>query len=298
MSPDHPHTFSPLTIAVTGAAGMLGSDVVKAARRAGIITYALGKDHLDITDPESCRRALKGTRPSVVINCAAYTQVDLAESEPETAATVNGAGPRNIAATCREMGAHLVHVSTDYVFDGKKTEPYVPQDITHPINVYGETKLQGEQAIAETMEPGTWTIARTSWLFGANGPNFVRTMLRLAGENRDLKVICDQTGSPTYTVDLADALVAIAQARPGGILHTTGSGCCTWYDFAREIFAQSGVQPVSLSSCSTADYPTPATRPLNSRLCSANLAAAGIAELPHWKDALKRYLDETGDVHL
>lgn len=276
---------------------MLGSDVVKAARRAGVTTIALGKDQCDITQPDSCRRALQDARPSVVINCAAYTKVDLAESEPETAAAINGAGAGNIAEACREMGAHLVHVSTDYVFDGKKTDPYMPQDVTHPINVYGETKLQGEQAIAETMVPGTWTIARTSWLFGANGPNFVRTMLRLAGENRDLKVIGDQTGSPTYTADLAEALVAIAQARPGGILHTTGSGCCTWYEFAREIFEQSGVHPASLASCSTAEYPTPATRPLNSRLCRANLAAAGIAELPHWKDALKRYLAETGDVH-
>lgn len=286
----------PLTVAVTGAAGMLGADVLKALTQASLTPIALPRDLCDVTDADACRTALAAHRPHVVINCAAYTAVDKAESDEETASAVNAHGARNVALACAEIGAHLIHVSTDYVFSGTKELPYETTDPVAPRNAYGRTKLAGEEAVRDALPTSQWAIVRTSWLYGAAGPNFVKTMLRLAGENRDLRVVHDQTGAPTYTADLAQALVAMAQARTAGVIHATASGACTWYEFAQEIFAQSGRHPASLAPCNTDEYPTPAARPANSRLSPDSLTRRGLPLLPHWKDGLTRYLRETGEV--
>jgi dTDP-4-dehydrorhamnose reductase len=196
---------------------------------------------------------------------------------------------------CTEIGAHLVHVSTDYVFDGTKSAPYSPTDATNPINSYGKSKLAGEKAVTATMR-SNWTIARTSWLYGSGGPNFIETMLRLAREGRNLKVVDDQTGTPTYTVDLARALADIAVGPPLEIIHATAEGSCNWFEFAKEIFKQSRVRPCSLAPCSSEDFPTPAARPANSRLSNQSLLDANISLLPEWRDGLQRYLLEIGII--
>ena len=296
MTTDTNHKPALPVVTVTGANGMLGRDVVTTLTEAGCTVAALGRHECDVTLEADCHAALEVARPDVVIHCAAYTKVDQAEQDRDLATLVNAGGAENMARACKQVGAHMVYVSTDYVFDGTKSTPYLPDDATNPINHYGFGKLKGEQHVMRILSPTQYTIARTSWLYGAHGPNFVRTMLRLAGEKRDLKVINDQVGSPTYTKDLAVALVDIALRRPAGILHTTGSSYCTWFQFAQEIFNLSGIHPASLTPCATADYPTAARRPANSRLCNQNLLDAGLTPLPHWQDALRRYLAETGAV--
>lgn len=286
---------------VTGAGGMLGRDVVSELERRGTAFRALDKAACDVVSPDGCKEALSaarteaGERPIVVINCAAYTDVNGAETATELANSINGRGPRNLAEACALAGARLIHVSTDYVFDGTKDAPYEVDDRVDPVNAYGFSKMMGETAIPMLMKPGAWTIVRTSWLYGAHGPNFVKTMLKLAGEGRDLKVIEDQVGAPTYTVDLARALVDLALRPEGaGMLHGTNGGACSWFEFAQEIFALSGVHPASVSPCATEDFPTPARRPANSRLSDASLRAAGVEVLPPWQDGLRRYLVEMG----
>lgn len=275
---------------------MLGTDVVKQLQRRNLPHQAFDRASFDLISPDSCRQALQQCRPAVVINCAAYTDVNRAESEEEQAMAINAIGAGNLAAACAEVGAACIYVSTDYVFDGKKPEPYLPSDPTNPVNAYGRSKLAGEIAVAAALPPTAWAIARTSWLYGASGPNFVKTMLRLARDGKDLKIIHDQVGAPTYTVDLAPALVELAVRRVHGIVHVTGSGACSWFEFAEEIFSKAGVQPPSLVPCGTAEFPTPAKRPANSRLSPDSLIKAGIQPLPHWADALHRYLQETGEV--
>jgi len=293
-------------VLVIGAGGMLGRDVSSELARRGVTPISKDRAACDITELVSLRSAAQelqtlcgsgGSRRGVVINCAAYTDVNRAESEETLALAINGDGPGHLASVCRDHGFHLVHVSTDYVFDGTKAEPYETEDATFPINAYGRTKLAGEVAINQVMAEGTWAVARTSWLYGVHGPNFVKTMLRLAGEGRDMKVIGDQVGAPTYTADLARALVDIAlEPRARGILHVTNSGSCSWFEFARAIFEDAGIQPKSLVACATADFPTPARRPANSRLSPASLLKAGIAPLPDWRDGLRHYLAQESGV--
>lgn len=285
-------------VAVTGAGGMLGRDVMLELERRGVAAWAFDRAAVDVTDCAACDKIFEDDQsPGVIINCAAYTDVNRAESEEELATSINGEGARNLASACVKAGARLVHVSTDYVFDGTKTEPYDADDATAPLNAYGRSKLRGELAIADVMPTGQWTIARTSWLYGAAGPNFVKTMLRVARDGKSLKVIHDQTGAPTYTVDLARALVELALLpKAAGIVHTTNAGACTWFEFAEAIFAEAGVKPAALEPCDTSDFPTPAKRPENSRLSADSLMRAGIAPLPHWRDGLRRYLLETGEM--
>jgi dTDP-4-dehydrorhamnose reductase len=260
-------------IVVTGAAGMLGQDVVRAA---GDDAVALSHAELDVTDASAVREAVAGAE--VVVNCAAWTQVDGAEEHPEEALAVNRDGARNVAAAAERV----LYVSSDYVFDGAKRTPYVESDPTGPLQSYGRSKLAGELATAEANS--RHLIVRSSWLFGAGGGNFVETMLRLGAERDELRVVDDQIGCPTFTGHLAEAIVALARSEDYGIHHLAGAGSCSWYEFAREIFGRSGVD-CHVEPCTTDEYPLPARRPAWSVLGSERERA-----LPAWQEGLDAYL--------
>jgi dTDP-4-dehydrorhamnose reductase len=260
-------------IVVTGAAGMLGQDVVRAA---GDDAVGLSRADLDVTDAAAVREALAGA--DVVVNCAAWTNVDGAESDPDGALRVNGDGARNVA----ESADRVLYVSSDYVFDGEKRTPYVESDPTGPLSSYGRSKLAGEQATADA-NPRHF-IVRSSWLFGAGGGNFVETMLRLGSERDELRVVDDQVGCPTFTGHLAAAIVRLVATDDYGVHHIAGSGRCSWYEFAREIFERSGVD-CHVEPCSTDEYPLPAPRPAWSVLGSERGHS-----LPTWQEGLEEYL--------
>lgn len=285
------------TVAVTGARGMLGSDVVDELRRRGVPCVGWSRAELDVTDARTCRETIGQVRPAAVIHCAAYTDVNRAESEPDLAMRVNAEGTENVARACAGTGSRVVLVSTDYVFDGTKPEPYLESDPVRPLNAYGCSKLEGERR-GLAAAPGHCAVARTSWLYGLRGKNFVTTMLSAARGGKPLKVVHDQTGAPTYTRDLARALVdlALAEPAPAGIFHVTNGGACTWYEFAQAIFELSGVTPADLKPCASRDFPTPAVRPANSRLQDTRLQSMGVPPLPPWRDALRRYLEEIGEL--
>jgi dTDP-4-dehydrorhamnose reductase len=259
---------------------MLGRDVMRLADDA----VGLARAELDVTDAGAVERAVRDARPDVVLNCAAYTNVDGAETEEDAATLVNGDGAGNVAAAAAAVGALVVYPSTDYVFDGSKREPYVESDGVAPRTAYGRSKLAGERATAAANE--RHAIVRTSWLFGAGGKNFVDTMLGLEG---DLKVVADQVGCPTYTGHLAGALLEIAAARATGVLHVAGGGACSWYEFAAEIFAAASRDDVNLRPCTTEEYPRPAPRPAYSVLASDRPDAP---RLPDWREGLRDYLAE------
>ncbi len=275
-----------MRLLVTGAGGMLGQDVVHAARAAGHDPAALSRDQLDVTDPAAPASAVAAARPDAVVNCAAWTDVDGAESHRAAAAAVNGAGAGHVAIAAADAGLPLVHVSTDYVFDGRAREPYGESAATAPLSVYGATKLDGEHAVAQA--GGDHTIARSSWLFGTGGPNFVETMLRLGSERDAVSVVTDQVGCPTFTGHLARALVALAEAGPRGIVHVAGAGSCSWHDFAVEIFRQAGVD-CRVDTATTAEMGRPAPRPAYSVLVSERPEAP---RLPDWREGLASYLAE------
>ncbi|MGB9825275.1 MAG: dTDP-4-dehydrorhamnose reductase [Desulfofundulus sp.] len=276
-------------VLVTGAAGMLGRAVVAEFRERGDEVLALSRQDLDITDLTAVRRALWQARPHVVVNCAAFTDVDGAEASREQAFLVNGLGPKNLALACRDVGASLVHISTDYIFDGRKGEPYEIYDTPNPLGNYGKSKLWGERTVAEV--GGRYFIVRTSWLFGPGGRNFVETMLKIGREKGAVKVVNDQRGCPTYTVDLARAMADLVESGRYGTYHVTNSGVTTWYEFALTIFKLAGLA-VEVSPCSTEEFPRPARRPPYSVLDPFPLKEAIGYLLPPWEDALKRYLKE------
>ncbi|MDX6698859.1 MAG: dTDP-4-dehydrorhamnose reductase [Solirubrobacteraceae bacterium] len=271
---------------VTGAGGMLGRDVVRAAEAAGHDVVGLAHGDLDVTDAGAVRAAVAVAAPGAVVNCAAWTDVDGAESAEDAATRVNGPGAGNVAAAAVGAGAGVVHVSSDYVFDGTKDAPYVESDPTAPVSAYGRGKLAGELAVLEG--EGTRAVVRSSWLFGPGGPNFVETMLRLAGERGDVRVVGDQIGCPTYTGHLAPALVALAAGGATGLFHVAGTGAASWHGFAREIFTASGVA-VALHETTTAEFPRPAPRPAFSVLASERRDAP---RLPPWQEGLATYLAE------
>jgi dTDP-4-dehydrorhamnose reductase len=291
---------------VTGAGGMLGKDVVRVARARRHGAHGLARAKLDIRDPAAVAAALGRHQPEVVINCAAFTDVDAAESAEDRALAVNGTGPGLLAAACRDVGARLIHVSTDYVFDGQAARPYVESDPVAPRTAYGRTKLAGERAVLDA--GGGHAIVRSSWLFGAGGRNFPATMLRLAapanggGDGRsEVSVVTDQVGAPTFTGHLAAALVELAErlaaegpagdaSDAAGIHHIAGSGCCSWNEFAVEVFAQAGVACDVLPE-TTAALGRPAPRPPWSVLGSERPDAL---VLPAWQDGLSAYLTEIG----
>jgi dTDP-4-dehydrorhamnose reductase len=279
-----------MRILVTGASGMLGIDVARAAEQAGHEAVSLARAQLDVTDAAAVSEAIAGVAPDAVVNCAAWTDVDGAEAEPAKAAAVNGAGAGNVAAAAASAGAWVVHVSTDYVFSGEKAAPYVESDPTGPVSAYGRSKLEGEVAVAKTA-PGGHTIVRTAWLFGAGGPCFPKTILRAAAERPELTVVCDQIGCPTFTAHLAAALVTLAAQRMPGVLHVAGAGRCSWHEFAAAIVAAAGVD-CPVRPVPTSEYPRPARRPANSVLVSERGAPA----LPDWRLGLEAFMSELSGV--
>jgi dTDP-4-dehydrorhamnose reductase len=275
-----------MRILITGAAGMLGTDVQSAAAAAGHEVVALSRAELDISDRDAVLAAVEVSRPDAIVNCAAYTNVDGAQSDPDGAAAVNAIGPGLLGEAATAVGAWIVHVSTDYVFDGTKTSPYLESDPTNPRSVYGSTKLLGERALA-LAAPERHTVVRSSWLFGTAGACFPATMLRLASEQDTLTVVDDQRGCPTFTGHLATALVELATStRLPGVLHLSADGDCTWYDFAVEIMRATST-PVEVRPCSTDEFPRPAARPAYSVMRSQR---PGAPVLPDWRRGLGEYL--------
>jgi dTDP-4-dehydrorhamnose reductase len=267
---------------------MLGRDLMAELQRQQIPVVGLTRDQCDVTKLTDCLRAVDEIAPRVVINCAAFTDVNGAESQQDMARLVNATGAENTARAAELAAATCIYISTDYVFDGTKPEPYEEDDVPLPINAYGKSKLGGELRTAAACS--RWAVFRTSWLYGEFGRNFVTTVLRKARENEELRVVADQTGSPTCSFDLARVLVESIGKEPRGIFHATSTGACSWYEFAQAVFELSGVKPRGLEPVAAADFPTPACRPANSRLKDSRLAELGIAPLPHWKDALAAHL--------
>jgi dTDP-4-dehydrorhamnose reductase len=276
-----------MRLLVTGAAGMLGHDVIAAAERAGHDVIPLSRAQLDVRDRAAVRAAVASARPDVVVNCAAWTDVDGAEAEEEAATAINGAGAGNVGAAAADAGAFLVHVSTDYVFDGTSGAPYVESSPTCPLNAYGRSKLAGEAAVAAAAA-GRHAIVRASWLFGRAGRNFVATMLGLARERDALTVVDDQVGCPTFTGHLAAALVDIAERRLDGVRHVAGGGACSWHDLADAAFAATGAV-IALERGTTAALARPAPRPAYSVLRSER---PDTPVLPPWEDGLHAYLEQ------
>jgi dTDP-4-dehydrorhamnose reductase len=273
-----------LKLLVTGAAGMLGRDVMLAAGNAGHDVVGFGRTELDVTDPAGLEKKLDLERPDVVINCAAWTDVDGAEESEQAAFAVNGTGSGNIAAAAAKVGASIVYVSSDYVFDGSKGAPYVESDQVAPLSAYGRTKLAGEEATAAANK--RHFIVRSAGLFGIGGGNFVETMLRLAADHGEVLVVRDQVGSPTYTWHLAYGIVRLIEGIEFGIHHMAAAGQCSWYEFAREIFEQAKVECKVLSG-TTEMLGRPAPRPPFSALTSQREHAI---RLPSWQDGLAGYL--------
>ena len=279
-----------MKVLVTGVKGQLGYDVMAELARRNIEAIGVDIDEMDITDKISVEKVIGEAAPDVVVHCAAYTAVDAAEDNEALCRRVNADGTRNIAEVCKKLDCKMVYISTDYVFDGQGTRPWEPDDERHPLNVYGQTKYEGELAVQENLS--RYFIVRIAWVFGKNGKNFVKTMLKLAETHDKLTVVNDQFGSPTYTYDLARLLVDMIQTDKYGIYHATNEGICTWYEFACEIFRQAGVK-IEVTPVPASEYPAKAKRPENSRLDKSKLTAHGFVPLPDWKDALNRYLKQT-----
>ena len=277
--------FGVMKVLVTGANGMLGQDLCPILEDVGCFVVETDIHNLDITDSELCEKVINEVNPNLVIHCAAYTNVDKAEEDLETARLINVTGTENIAKACAKVGATMIYVSTDYVFDGTKTEPYLPGDKANPINNYGLTKLEGEDAVKKYCEK--YYIARTSWLYGHHGKNFVETMLSLC-DKEELKIVDDQIGCPTWTVELANGILKLLQ-KPYGIYHICGSGYTSWYGFAKEIFEQyKSNNPdkkfnLELKPCTTEEFSRPAKRPSFSVMANEKICR-------DWRTALRDYL--------
>jgi dTDP-4-dehydrorhamnose reductase len=281
-----PGRRSPRRWLVTGAAGMLGSDLAALLRADPEVELtAVTRAELDVTDAAAVMAAIAGH--DVVVNTAAWTDVDGAETHEAEATAVNGGGVANLASACAATGARLIQLSTDYVFDGKGADPYDEYAVTDPVNAYGRSKLAGEQAVLAVL-PRTGYIVRTAWLYGAHGRNFVSTMLRLAAERETVEVVDDQFGQPTWTGALAGQLIALGQAAeaPAGIYHGTAGGRTTWYGLARAVFEQAGLDPERVRPTTSDKFVRPAERPAYSVLGHARWAEAGLAELPDWREML------------
>ncbi len=301
-----------MKVFVTGVAGQLGHDVVNALAARGF--EAVGSDlapeysgiqdgsavtkcsyvSLDITNAQAVTEALTKAAPDAVIHCAAWTAVDLAEDEDkqEKVHAINAGGTRNIAGVCKDLNCKMMYISTDYVFNGQGTEPWQPDCKDYaPLNVYGQSKLEGELAVSSLLEK--YFIVRIAWVFGLNGKNFIKTMLNVGKKHDTVRVVCDQIGTPTYTLDLARLLVDMLETEKYGCYHATNEGgFISWYDFTREIFRQAGY-PTKVVPVTTAEYGlSKAARPFNSRLDKAKLTENGFTPLPTWQDALSRYLKE------
>lgn len=277
-----------MKVLVTGVKGQLGYDVVNELEKRGIEAVGVDIEEMDITDADSVSRVIHQETPDAVIHCAAYTAVDAAEENEALCRRVNADGTRNIAQVCKELDIKMIYISTDYVFGGQGTRPWEPEDERDPQSVYGQTKYEGELAVQELLDK--YFIVRIAWVFGVNGKNFVKTMLRLSENHDTITVVNDQFGSPTYTYDLARLLVDMVLTEKYGVYHATNEGICSWYDFACAIFEEAGI-PMTVKPVSTAEYGAKASRPANSRMSKEKLTENGFEKLPAWQDALKRYLD-------
>ncbi|MEO7446765.1 MAG: dTDP-4-dehydrorhamnose reductase [Humibacillus sp.] len=278
---------APLRVLVTGAGGMLAHDLVPMLREAGHQVTALGRADLDVTDPAQCVAGVAGH--DLVVNAAAHTAVDAAETEEALAFDVNAIGPANLARACGRAGARLVHLSTDYVFDGQATQPYAVDHPVAPRSAYGRTKAAGEWAVQSLCDD--YWIVRTAWLYGAGGANFVATMLRLAGERETLTVVDDQRGQPTSTVALSTLVLRLLAAdAPAGTYHGTASGETTWFGFARAVFELSGLDPDRVQPTTSAAFTRPAPRPAYSVLAHDGLRTAGVEPIGDWREGLAAQL--------
>lgn len=278
-----------MKVLVTGTKGQLGYDVVNELEKRGHTAVAVDIEEMDITDAVSVERVITEAEVEAVIHCAAYTAVDAAEDNVEICRRVNAEGTKNIAKVCKKLDLKMIYISTDYVFDGEGERPWEPDDERHPLNVYGQTKYEGELAVEKYLEK--YFIVRIAWVFGVNGKNFIKTMLKLSETHEELNVVDDQVGSPTYTYDLAVLLVDMVESDKYGRYHATNEGLCTWYEFAKEIFRQAGVE-VKVKPVTSDMFPAKAKRPKNSRMSKEKLDANGFHRLPTWQDALERYLSE------
>ncbi|MED3749345.1 dTDP-4-dehydrorhamnose reductase [Geobacillus stearothermophilus] len=276
-----------MKVVVTGAKGQLGTDLVDLLSDRGYEVYGYGREELDITDFAQVKQVITEIRPDVVIHAAAYTKVDLAESEPDQAFFINAYGTRNVAVASEAVGAKLVYISTDYVFDGMANTPYNEFASTNPLSVYGKSKLAGEQFVRDLHLK--FFIVRTSWVYGKHGNNFVKTMLKLAQERDELMVVNDQVGCPTYTVDLANCILELIQTEKYGIYHVSNSGHCSWYEFAKAIFEEAGIK-VKINPCTTKDFPRPAPRPAYSVFEHMALNLNGFRGIRNWREALKEFM--------
>ena len=277
-----------MKVLVTGVKGQLGYDVVNELEKRGMTAIGVDIDEMDITDAVSVNKVIKEAAPDAVIHCAAYTAVDAAEDNVELCRKVNAEGTANIAEVCKELDIKMMYISTDYVFDGQGERPWEPDDERHPLNVYGQTKYEGEVAVTDALDK--YFIVRIAWVFGVNGKNFIKAILNKAKTVDTLTVVNDQFGSPTYTYDLARLLVDMIQTDKYGFYHATNEGICTWYEFACEIIRQAGMDAKVLP-VSADQYPAKAKRPTNSRMSKEKLTENGFEKLPTWQDALKRYLE-------
>lgn len=277
-----------MKVLVTGANGQLGYDVVKELQKQNIECYGATRQDFDIVDFEATKKFITNYMPDAVIHCAAYTAVDKAEDEQGLCYLVNASATENIAEICKKINVKMLYISTDYVFDGTKDDFYEVDDKPNPINVYGKTKLLGEQAVQKILDK--YFIVRISWVFGEHGNNFVKTMLRLGKERKEISVVADQYGSPTYTADLAPLLVEMIKTDKYGVYHATNEGVCTWAEFAEEIFKIAGMD-VKVNHITTAEYPTRAKRPINSRLSKKKLRQKSFKTFENWKETLKNFLN-------
>ncbi len=279
-----------MKVLVTGSSGMLGHDLSEALSLKGWDTFGLDYHIGDVTDLKGVRSVMKEFRPDTVVHCAAYTDVDGCEKDPDKAFKVNGLGTKNMAISCQEVGASMVYISTDYVFDGEKKRPYDELDNPNPINVYGRSKLLGEYYVQHLLN--RFSIIRTSWLFGKNGKNFIDTILNLFKKEDTLKIVDDQLGSPTFSKDLASKVGEVIEREGFGVYHVTNSGICSWYEFAVKIVELADLQGKTVEPTDSETFKRPAKRPKNSILENRLLKLEGYGLLRSWGDALKEYLKE------
>ncbi len=279
-----------MKILITGSKGQLGHDLMNEFDKRGVEYIGVDVAEMDITDAKACRQVITEAKPDAVIHCAAYTAVDAAEDNVELCRKINAEGTKNIAEVCRDLDVKLMYISTDYVFNGEGVRPWEPDDHREPLNIYGLTKYEGEVYIERLVKK--YFTVRIAWVFGVNGKNFIKTMLRLGKEKGAVSVVNDQIGSPTYTYDLAWLLADMIETEEYGRYHATNEGLCSWYEFACEIFRQAGMDNVRVTPVDSSQFPARAKRPKNSRMDQSKLVEKGFTPLPTWQDALGRYLKE------
>lgn len=278
-----------MKILITGAKGMMGSDLMKViSQKKEYNLIGATRNDFDITDYSQTLQFLKDKRPDIVIHAAAYTKVDDCESHSETAYKVNETGTKNIASGCKDINAKLICISTDYIFNGRKNTPYLENDMPEPLSVYGDSKLKGEKAVQDILND--FIIVRTSWLFGRNGNNFISAILKQAEKTKTIKVVNDQTGSPTYTIDLSHAIEKLISCNAKGIFNITNSGECSWYQFAKKILELAGIKGVDVVPITSEELKRPARRPAYSILDCSKFKSVTNYNMRHWEESLKDYL--------